>query len=171
MEIDRGLLGVLEQERWSRRAPLKQLEADADHVFADYLRVMDARARLDSALSELGGDELAIWETVAKVQRFDALVSAVDHKLDVLQKLAQRRVEQANASRTRRIADILGGLTVLTVVTVAVALIGAFLGSRSPGTGPIWLRIVIVVVALAVSIAVYWLAFLRPARARAVRES
>jgi hypothetical protein len=166
MEIDRGLLRVLNQQRWSKHAPLKQLEADADDVFADYLRVMDARARLDSHLSALGGDELAIWETVARVQRFDAVVDAVERKLDVLQKLAQRRVEQASAYRARRLGDILGALTVLTVVTVAVALIGAFLGSRTPGINSTWVRVAIVAVAIAISSLVYWAAFIRTNRAR-----
>lgn len=161
MEIDRGLLGVLNQPRWSEPAPLKRLEADAEDVFADYLRVMDARARLDSALSPLGGDELAIWDAIAKVQRFDAIVAAVERKLDVLQKLAVRRVEQADADRSRRIAKILGGLTMLTVVTVAVALIGAFLGSRSSEIGSIWWRAAIVAGAFAVGTLIYWLAFVR----------
>jgi hypothetical protein len=161
MEIDRGLLGVLNQQRWSEDAPLRQLEDDARNAFADYLRVMEARARLDSALNALGGDELAIWQTVAEVQRFDAIVQGVERKLDVLQKLAQRRVEQASANRTRRIGDFLGGLTVLTVVTVAVAVIGFFVGSRSDTVGHVWLRVAIVVAAAAISLGVYWLAFVK----------
>lgn len=166
MEIDRGLLGVLSQQRWTQRASLKELEADADDVFADYLRVMDARARLDSHLSALGGDELAIWETIARVQRFDAVADAVDRKLEVLNKLAQRRVEQASAYRARRLGDILGVLTVLTIVTVAVALLGAFLGSRTPGIGSVWVRVAIVAAALTLSTLLYWAAFVRTTRAR-----
>jgi hypothetical protein len=168
MAIDRVLLGILNQQRWSEHAPLKQLDADADAVFADYLRVMDARARLDSALSPLGGDEFAIWETVAKVQRFDAILDAVERKLDVLRELAQRRVDQASSDRARRIGNVLGALAVLTVVTFVVALIGALLGSRSPGSGPLGVRIAIVAAALAVSIFLYWLAFIRPTRAPAL---
>src|SRR4051794_32051886 len=103
MEIDRGLLGVLNQQQWSESARLKQLEADADAVFADYLRVMDARARLDSALSALGGDGLAIWEVIAKVQGFAVIVDAVQRKLEALDKVAGGRVEQATADRTRRV--------------------------------------------------------------------
>ncbi len=167
MEIDRGLLGVLSQQRWTERAPLKELEADADDVFADYLRVMDARARLDSHLSALGGDELAIWETIARVQRFDTVADAVDRKLNLLDKLAQRRVEQANAYRARRLGDILGFLTALAIVTVATALLGAFLGSRTPGIGSIWVRVAIIAVALALAIVVYWAAFVRTTRVRA----
>jgi hypothetical protein len=166
MEIDRGLLGVLNQQRWSKQAPLKELEADADAVFADYLRVTNARARLDSHLSALGGDEFAIWEAVAKVQRFDAVAEAVECKLDVLEKVAKRRVEQASAYRARRLGEILGGLTVLTVVTVAVALITTFLGSRSHGISSLWVRAAIVVIAAAVSIVLYWAAFIRTTRAR-----
>lgn len=168
MEIDRGLLGVLSQQRWIQRASLKELEADADDVFADYLRVMDARARLDSHLSALGGDELAIWETIAQVQRFDAVADAVDRKLEVLNKLAQRRVEQASVYRARRLGDILGFLTALTIVTVAVALLGAFLGSRTPGIGSVWVRVAIVAAALTLSALLYWAAFVRTTRARSL---
>jgi hypothetical protein len=165
MEIDRGLLGVLNQQQWSQPARLKQLEADAAAVFADYLRVMDARARLDSALSALGGDELAIWEVIAKVQRFDVIVDAVQRKLDVLDKVAQRRVEQATADRTRRVSDILGALTVLSVVTVTVAVLGSILGSNDGGgIGSMWLRIGVVFGALTAACSVYWVAFVRTTR-------
>jgi len=158
MEIDRGLLGVLDQPRWREQERLTRLEEDASLVFADYLRVMDARARLDSALTPLGGDELAVWESVARVQRFDTIVDAVDRKLDVLQKVAQRRVDLADAQRTRRIAVILGGISVLTVVTVAAAVLGQILGSRTE-SGPLWLRIVIVVAAALAALTIYLAAF------------
>jgi len=165
MEIDRGLLGVLNQHHWSEPAPFKQLERDAEDVFVDYLRVMDARARLDSALDALGGDELAIWDIMAKVQRFDALLDAVERKLDVLQKLAQRRVEEATAARARLAGTALGYLSVLTLVGLAVALTGALLGSV-PGSGSVWVRVAIVVVVWLVSIFLWWLIFVRTTRAR-----
>lgn len=177
MEIDRGLLGVLDQQRWSQHAPLWQLEEDADDVFADYLRIMDARARLDSHLSALGGDEFAIWETIAQAQRFDAVVDAVERKLDVLGKLAERRVSQATADRARRTGDILGWLTVLSVVTLVIAVIGALVGALSPEVVPSWLRraldapgawqvrSAVIAVAFLGAVALYWLAFVRTARA------
>jgi hypothetical protein len=159
MEMDRGLLAILNQERWEHGASLKQLELDAEHVFADYLRVMEARARLDSALMALGGDELAIWQVIADVQRFEPLVEAVERKIDVLQRLAERRVAQASASRSRRATEILGSLTALTIVTVAIALISYFIGTEQDVLGHAWLRIAVVAGAFAVALSLYWLAF------------
>jgi hypothetical protein len=154
MEIDRGLLGVLDQARWAQRATLKQLENDADAVFADYLRVVEARARLDSALTALGGDELAIWDKIAEIQRFDTIVDAVGRKLDALEKLAKRRIELAEADRARLIGSILGALSFLTIVTVAAAIVGQVLGSRAE-IGPPWLRYVSIGAGIAVAIALY----------------
>lgn len=165
MEIDRGLLGVLNQERWSRHARLKELEKDADDVFSDYLRISGARARLDSHLSSLGGDELAVWEKIAEVQRFDALVDAVTRKLEVLDKLAERRVNLATAYRARRAGDILGCLTVLTVVTAAVAILAAVRGGLSDESGSTWLRAVVILVSFMVAMLVYYLAFVRTNKA------
>jgi hypothetical protein len=85
---------------------------------------------------------------------FDAVVDAVERKLDVLDRLAQRQIEQASAYRARRLGDIVGALTALTVVTVAVALLGTFLGSRTPGIGSIRVRAAIVAVAGAISVLV-----------------
>jgi hypothetical protein len=155
MEIDRGLLRVLNLERWSQNASLKELEADADDVVADYLRVMEARARLDTHLIGLGGDELAIWETIAKVQRFDTIVASVDRKLDVLDKLAQRRVAQATAARARRTSNFLGAITSLGLITIAIAVVGAVLGSLS-GEGAVPLRIAIIATVAAFAIVAYW---------------
>ncbi|HWT22506.1 MAG TPA: hypothetical protein VN213_03275 [Solirubrobacteraceae bacterium] len=166
MTIDRGLLLLLNQRRWGGSASLDQLEDDADEVFAHSMRVMAARARLDTHLSALGGDEMAIWETIARVQRFEPVVDGVERKLDVLEKVAKRRVELATAYRTRRLGDILGALTVLTVVTVAVALIGTFLGSRSPGLNSTWVRVAVVGVAALISLVIYWAAFIRTTRGR-----
>jgi hypothetical protein len=165
MEIDRGLLGVLNEPRWGAPAPLKQLERDAEDVFGDYLRVSDARARLDSALDALGGDELAIWDTVAKVQRFDALLDAVERKLAVLQTLAQRRVAEATAARARLTGNALGYLSILTLVGLAIALTGALLGSV-PGSGSVSIRIAIVAGVGLVSVFLWWLIFVRTTQAR-----
>jgi hypothetical protein len=175
MEIDRGLLAVLDNDRWNTPEALPELEADADRVFGDYLRVMEARARLDSALASLGGDELAIWEAIADVQGFQTLVDAVERKAEVLQRVAERRVAQAAAKRERRIAGILSGLTALTVVTVVVALLGALLGSRADAFGHVELRVAIVAAAFVVTIGLYREAFRdrlkRSTRARARDDS
>ncbi len=165
MEIDRGLLRVLNQQRWNERASLKDLEADARHAFADYLRVMDARARLDSTLSARGGDELAIWEIIAKVQRFDVVVDAVERKLEILDKVAQRRVVEATEDRARRLSKFAGFFTVLTVVTVTIAVIGATVGSvSSGGISSFWLRVAVVATASVLSCVLWWLFFVRSTR-------
>jgi hypothetical protein len=155
MEIDRGLLALLDNARWGKRESLDELEEDANVVFESYIRITGARARLDSALASLGGDEFAIWETIAAVQKFDAIVEAVDRKVQVLRRVAERRVSQAAASRERQSSRILSGLTALTLVTVAVALIGSFLGSRTDALGHVGLRIAIIAAAVAASFGVY----------------
>jgi hypothetical protein len=167
MEIDRGLLGLLDEDRWHEPESLGALEEDADRVFANYMRVMHARARLDSDLASLGGDEFAQWQAISEVTKFDPLVGGVDRKVEVLQRIAERRVEQAEAQRSYRTSRILGGLTALTIVTVAVALIGNFLGTRSDKLGHIEWRLAIVALALLGSILVYWQA--HRDRARHVR--
>jgi hypothetical protein len=167
MEIDRGLLALLDNDRWHRTDSLAELEQDADHVFADYMRVMEARARVDSTLASLGGDEQAIWDVISDVTKFDALVSGVDRKVDVLQRVAERRVQQAAAAQARRTSAILSFLTALTIVTVAVALVTNFLGTRSDPIGHLEVRILIVVAALLASIGLYREAYrerLRPRR-------
>ncbi|MDP9435199.1 MAG: hypothetical protein M3P93_08410 [Actinomycetota bacterium] len=164
MAMNRGLLQVLDQRRWRHNSSLRQLEADAEAVFADYLRAMNARARLDSKLSALGGDESAVWEAIARVQRFDSIVEAVERKLDVMDKLAEHRVGQAQAYRARRNGDILGYLTVLTVVTAAGGVIGVLAGAVDPSRGSFGFRLLIVLLALAVASCVYYLAFVRSTR-------
>ena len=89
---------------------------------------MKARARVDTALASLGGDELAIWDAIADVQRFDDLTGGVDRKVEVLQRIADRRVQQATSESARRTAKILGFLTTLTLVTLAIGLLGYFFG-------------------------------------------
>lgn len=164
MEIDRGLLGLLDDDRWYEPESLCALEEDADRVFTNYMRVMHARARLDSDLASLGGDEFALWEEISDVTKFDPLVEGVDRKVEVLQRVAERRVQQAEARRSYRTSRILGGLTALTIVTVAVALIGNFLGTRSDELGHIEWRVAIVVFALLGSVFVFWLAHREKAR-------
>ena len=132
MEIDRGLLVFLDRDKSVTKRPLlSESEEYAKQTFDDYLRVMKARARVDSALASLGGDEQAIWDVIAEVQKFDSLVDGVDRKVEVLQRIADRRVQEAASASSRRSAIILGLLTTLTLVTLATTLLGYFLGGLS----------------------------------------
>ena len=135
-------------------------------MFEDYVRIVHARARLDSYLDSLGGDMLAIWETIARVQRFDAVLDGVDRKLVALERLSQCRVEAAAAERARRTEQILGWLTVLTVVTVTGVLIGVLAGARTPSGLPWWLRALLVGAALLAAVLIYVLAYVRSHRMR-----
>ena len=163
MEIDRGLLTVLDQNRsGTKRTALSELEDGANAVFEDYIRVMKARARVDSALASLGGDEQAIWDVIADVQKFGALVGGVDRKVDALQRIADRRVQQATSASDRRTARILGSLTSLALVTLATTLLAYFYGGFSaPHNDPQpplrWLFLVVgVVIAVIVWLAALW---------------
>jgi len=153
--IDRNLLGVLNLPMWDERSSLRRLEADADDVFADYRRITDARARLDSQLSALGGDEYAIWDKIAEVQRYNAVLDAVDRKVDALEKLAERRVVLAAADRARAVGNVLRGLSALTLVGVAGGITGLLIGSRSPRWGPSYLPLVLIAVVLVVTAIVF----------------
>ena len=155
MEIDRGLLALMDDDRWYNADSLSQLERDADAAFARYLRVMEARARLDSALASLGGDKLAIWNVIADVQKFDALVDAVERKIEVLQRMTERRVQQATTGRAQRTGKVLSSISALTIVTVTVAVIGYFWGTRSDALGHGTLRVVVIVGAGVLATLVY----------------
>jgi hypothetical protein len=159
MEIDRGLLQALEYETGQTFSKLSHLEHEADLVFNNFMRVMEARARVDTTLAGLGGDEQGIWDAMNEVSRFDALVAGVDRKVEVLQRVTDRRVQQATTVSARRSTRILGFLTALTVVTVAVALIGSFIGNRSDALGHLPARFAVVGTALLVAIGVYKQAF------------
>ena len=82
-------------------------------------------------LASLGGDEQAIWDVIADVQKFGALFGGVDRKVDALQRIADRRVQQATSASDRRTARILGSLTSLALVTLATTLIAYFYGGFS----------------------------------------
>jgi hypothetical protein len=166
MEIDRGLLALLDQSHHLNSLRLSDLEADAERVFGDYIRVMEARARVDSTLASPGGDEQAVWDVIADVTKFDALVQGVDRKVQALQRIAERRVQQGSATRSHRTTAILSFLTALTVVTVTTALITNFLGSRSDQLGHLPLRVAIVVAALVASVGLYREAFKERPRRR-----
>lgn len=155
MEIDRGLLAMLDSDRWQSSGSLAELEADADRMFSVYMRVQEARARLDSALTDLAGGQVSIWNTIADVQKFDELVAGVERKVAALQSVAERRVEEASAARARRTGNVLSGLTALTVVTLVVTLLGYFIGTQSDRDGHTELRLAIVVLAFALATLIY----------------
>ncbi len=157
MEIDRGLLVILDRDKPKVRTTLHELQADAEGIFSSYLRVMKARARVDSALAGLGGDEQEVWNLIADVQKFDALVGGVDRKVEVLQKMADRRVQLAKSRTDRRTAIILGFLTSLALVTLVTTLLGYFVGGLSdkPEEHPA-LRVALVVGGLLLAV-VLWL--------------
>jgi hypothetical protein len=141
MEIDRGLLAMLDSDRWHHPTSLAELEADADRMFAIYMRVQEARSRLDSALTDLAGGHLSMWSAISEVQKFGELVAAVEGKVSVLQRVAERRVQEANAARARRTGNVLSGLTALTVVTLAIAAMTAIGGTRTDESGDLDWRI------------------------------
>lgn len=165
MEMDRGLLALLDNDRWRTPESLRGLEQDAERMFNIYTRVQEARARLDSALTELAGGQLSIWRGMTEVQKFDELISSVDAKVQLLQRIAERRVQEASAARAQRASRILGGLTALTVVTVAVALMGNFIGTSSIGISTGW-RVLIVILAFGLAVFLYLQAQREIARTR-----
>jgi hypothetical protein len=155
MEMDRGLLAVLDDDKWQKGTSLGELEEDADRIFGVYMRVQEARARLDSALTDLAGGQLSIWNTISEVQKFDELVAGVERKVATLQRIAERRVQEASAARARRTRNILSGLTALTVVTLMVTVLESLVGTRTDAGGHIEVRIGIVVAALGMATLIY----------------
>jgi hypothetical protein len=155
MEIDRGLLAMLSSDRWQSPGTLPQLEEEASQIFDVYMRVREARARLDSALTDLAGGQLSIWNAIADVQKFDELVASVEGKLETLQRIVERRVQEASAARARRTGKVLSGLTALTVVTVTVGLVGLFLGTRRDASGHVEWRVATVAVAFVLAAIIY----------------
>lgn len=155
MEIDRGLLAMLDSDKWQALGSLAELEEDADRMFSVYMRVQEARARLDSALTDLAGGQVSIWNTIAGVQKFDELVAGVERKIAVLERIAERRLEEASAARARRTGNVLSGLTALTVVTLIVTLTGYFIGMPSDHGGHTELRLAIVALAFVLATLIY----------------
>lgn len=155
MEMDRGLLALLDNDKWQTPESLASLEADTERMFTIYTRVQEARARLDSALTDLAGGQLSIWNAIADVQKFDHLVAAVEGKVETLQRIAERRVQEAAAARERRTSNILSGLTALTVVTVAVALMANFIGTPADSLGHIDVRIITIIAAFLIALLLY----------------
>lgn len=155
MEMDRGLLAMLDSDGWEQPKTLAELEKDADRIASVSMQVREARSRLDSALTDLAGGQLSMWESISEVQKFDELVEAVERKVEALQHIAERRVQEAAARRARRTSNILSALTALTVVTVAVTLLTSFLGNRTDTDGHLGIRVAVVAVAFLLAGAVY----------------
>jgi len=142
IETDRGLLATLgEAEEWDSARHLSHLESEAQQVFQLQMRVEKALARLESILIDFGGGGLALWDAVARVQRFDDIVRAIGGKVEILQKLTQRRVQEASSARERTTNNILGFLTALTIVGLAVGLADGLFGERPDRAGHVALRI------------------------------
>lgn len=160
MMMDRGLLELLDQTHRTNGRRLSGLEKDADRSFEHSMRVLEARARIDTTFAELGGDDQAIWECLAAVNKFDTLVQGVDRKIEALRRLTERRVQQAAARRAQRLSLFLAVLTSVTVVGVAAALVDYFVGSRPATDGHDPLRLSVAAVA-AVGV---FIAFLRTRR-------
>jgi hypothetical protein len=155
MEMDRGLLAMLDSDRWQTPNSLAELEDEARRIFSIYMRVREARSRLDSALTDLAGGQLSMWNAISDVQKFDELVEAVEGKVETLRHIADRRVQEATAARARRTGNILSGLTALTVVTVVIALISNFIGTRSDTLGHIGVRLVAITAAFLLALTLY----------------
>jgi ABC-type multidrug transport system fused ATPase/permease subunit len=154
LAIDRGLVAVVDDDRWKAHETLTGLEDKSEEMFRIYRDVRKARVRLDSVLNDLGGGELALWQKIADVQKFGELISAVDSKVELLQLISERRVTKAAADSARRTSNVLGSLTALTVVTVAIAVVGGLFGTPASAIDFVW-RIPIVLVAFALAFALY----------------
>ncbi len=155
MEMDRGLLAMLDSDRWKTPNSLAELEDEAERIFSIFMRVREARSRLDSALTDLAGGQLSMWNAISNVQKFDELVEAVEGKIETLRHIADRRVQEATAARSRRTGNVLSGLTALTVVTVVIALISNFIGTRSDDLGHIGVRSVAITAAFLLALILY----------------
>jgi hypothetical protein len=155
MEMDRGLLAMLDSDRWQTPNSLAELEEEAERIFSIFMRVREARSRLDSALTDLAGGQLSMWNAISNVQKFDELVEAVEGKIETLRHIADRRVQEATAARSRRTGNVLSGLTALTVVTVVIALIGNFIGTRADTLGHIPVRSAAIVAAFLLALVLY----------------
>ena len=158
MEMDRGLLASLDDERWEQLASLRQLEQDAEQTYRAFLRFQEAKARLESALTGLGPRQTNLWAPIADVTRFGELAAGVENKLEVLRTVAEGRVREATVRSSRRSRNILTGLTALTVVTVVVGLVDHIVGSRTDPAGHGELRAIFIVLAFLGAMIVYLLA-------------
>ncbi len=158
MDIDRGLLRQLDDDRDDGSASFRELERGAVEAHRSYVRVAEAKARLDSALNGLGPAQVGLWEAIAGVTRFGLLIESVESKLEVMQTIAETRVQQAAADASQRSRRVLTVLSTLTLVTVAIALIGYVVGGQTDKSGHDTLRVAVVVGAAVVAVAAFLLA-------------
>lgn len=140
MDFDRGLLAALDEMHEREDGSLSSLEDDAYRTYQRYVTVAEARARLDSALNGLGPGQMAQWEEIARVTRFDQLLKTVERKLEVLETVAESRVQRAAAKSSQRNRRVLTVLTILTVFTVGFAAIAHFAGDRADTSGHLTAR-------------------------------
>lgn len=159
MVVDRQLLLLLDRVRWSSPTRLPALEDEARRVFDSQAAIQHVRLRIDSALAAIGGDEQAMWDRVAGVQNFGAFVDGVERKTALLRGIAERRVQEARIAATRWTTRILSFLTALTIVTVAIGGLGAFLGYHTASYDDLILRASVVVAAFLLAITVFVVAF------------
>lgn len=169
MEIDRGLLTILDnlEARVSadgRRRTLTDLEKEAARVFRWHTRVVGARARVDTTLAGLGGDEQAVWDKMVEVTKYDTLVDGVDRKLEALRHITERRVQEAAAAQARRSTVSLGLLTTLGLVTLSIAAVGYFFGSlKEDGATPA-ARIAVFTAGIMIALVLWWFVFWKRAK-------
>ena len=155
MEMDRGLLARLDDHGWEPGS-LTQLEREAEGSYRAYLRISEAKARLESALTGLGPRQVHLWAPIADVTRFDELLGGVESKLEMLQKVAEGRLRQAATRSSRRSRNTLLALTALTVVTVVVALLDDILGSQTDRAGHDVLRVGFVLFAFLLATVIFF---------------
>lgn len=158
MDVDRGLLARVDRSAKQRSSSFAEREEEARDAYRFYVRVQEAKARLDSALAGLGPGQVGFWDAIAGVTRFDLLEASVAAKLKALQSVAESRVQEAAAERSRRSRNILTGLTALTLVTLVIAVVEHFVGSRTDDAGHLEVRLLFLGVALLAVIAVYLVA-------------
>ena len=172
MAMDRKLLLMLDSLRWRTPQRLSSLETEAQRVFECYGGVLHVRARIDSELASLGGDEQAIWNKIASVQNLESLVGGVDRKISLLQSIAERRVQEATIGSNRRTTRILSSLTALTIVTVTVGVLGTLLGSHPASYDDLLVRASAIIAAMLLASIVLIVAFrYRPRQLRGARRS
>lgn len=158
MDFDRGLLATLDRSSQDDPASLPDLEAEARETYRNYIKVAEAKARLDSALNGLGPGQAALWDAIASVTRFDKLLETVESKLEVLQSIAESRVQGAVANSSRRSRVVLTSLTVLTLLTLAFALVTYFYGDQTDRGGHSIVRVAVLVGAVLIAGAVFYVA-------------
>jgi hypothetical protein len=155
MDFDRELLTSLDRSIAKGPDPHTDPEAEAHGTYAKYLEVAGAKARLESAVNGLGPGQVAIWEAIVEVTRFDELIEAVDRKLGVLQRIAEARVQEAVAKSSQRSRRVVTALTVLTLLGLAVAVISYFVGDRTDRVGHDGVRFAVLIAAASLALLLF----------------